>query len=381
VDSSQPVPTATWNPARTVWETNQGSMLCGHLVPFLETFPTSGMTRSGRLFPLPQPERRTVGSASSYLPTPTAQINAPAPWKPDTAWWLQSRATRNLEGVVIGNTPLLPTPDSQHGRKDSRTSPLLPGAVESLLLPTPAANDSHNSPENHLRKKPGRTVVTSLQIIAENGLIETGGLLPTPSAGDGTGGHSSRSGPRRSERLLGGLARDLLPTPRAGMEPGVIETARARLEAGSPPRNTLEEEVSLLPTPTGGEAKSARNSTANRTPGAPARHSGDTLTDAILLPTPRSGHGMNDSMDSARTRLEEGARSRSTLEESVSMMPTPNSRDWKGSPSKAWSGQASLPRTTAQLSTGDSTPEPSSAGSLCSIDPLPGQLSLDLMAE
>lgn len=52
-----------------------------------------------------------------------------------------------------------------------------------MLLPTPAAHDSHNSPKVHLRKKPGRSQVTSLQIIAENGLIETGGrLLPTPTA-------------------------------------------------------------------------------------------------------------------------------------------------------------------------------------------------------
>ncbi len=53
------------------------------------------------------------------------------------------------------------------------------------LLPTPCANDSGNTPEEHLAKKPGRTQVTSLQIIADHGLIETGGkLLPTPLAGD-----------------------------------------------------------------------------------------------------------------------------------------------------------------------------------------------------
>jgi DNA (cytosine-5)-methyltransferase 1 len=42
------------------------------------------------------------------LPTPTAQLNEPAPWKEGVDWWLQSRATRNLEGVVTGNTPELP---------------------------------------------------------------------------------------------------------------------------------------------------------------------------------------------------------------------------------------------------------------------------------
>lgn len=46
------------------------------------------------------------------LPTPTATLNEPAPWKEGVDWWLQSRATRNLEGVVTGNTPLLPTPNA-----------------------------------------------------------------------------------------------------------------------------------------------------------------------------------------------------------------------------------------------------------------------------
>jgi DNA (cytosine-5)-methyltransferase 1 len=57
------------------------------------------------------------------------------------------------------------------------------------LLPTPCAQQSGNSPEEHLRKKPGRTQVTDLRVLVEGGLLETGGaLLPTPGASDGTGG-------------------------------------------------------------------------------------------------------------------------------------------------------------------------------------------------
>src|SRR6185436_8391509 len=40
-------------------------------------------------------------------------------------------------------------------------------------------------------------------------------LLPTPSASDGAGGKTSRSGDRKGELLLGGVARTLLPTPAA----------------------------------------------------------------------------------------------------------------------------------------------------------------------
>lgn len=51
------------------------------------------------------------------------------------------------------------------------------------LLPTPMAQLSGNSPEDHLRKKPGRTQVTDLAVLVENDLMKTGGrLLPTPTA-------------------------------------------------------------------------------------------------------------------------------------------------------------------------------------------------------
>ncbi len=52
-----------------------------------------------------------------------------------------------------------------------------------MILPTPTAAGSGNTPDNHLRKKPGRQVVTDLGILAEYDLIRTGGrLLPTPEA-------------------------------------------------------------------------------------------------------------------------------------------------------------------------------------------------------
>lgn len=80
------------------------------------------------------------------------------------------RATLPVDGR------LFPTPrasDGTNGGPNQRGSSgdlMLPSAVVQLL-PTPVANDSGNSPESHLRKKPGREVVTSLQIIAENGLF------------------------------------------------------------------------------------------------------------------------------------------------------------------------------------------------------------------
>jgi len=42
---------------------------------------------------------------------------------------------------------------------------------------------------------------------------------------------------------------------------------------------------------------------------------------------------------------------RPTIEPGYSSLPTPNARDYKGSPSAAWSGQASLPRAVTTLPT------------------------------
>ena len=65
-------PIASWNSQRDVWETDQGDLISGHLVVFSETFPTSGMTRSGTAYALPTSEPATDDSGCSYLPTPTS---------------------------------------------------------------------------------------------------------------------------------------------------------------------------------------------------------------------------------------------------------------------------------------------------------------------
>lgn len=71
-------------------------------------------------------------------------------------------------------------------------------ALTGDLLPTPVAQPSGNTPEDHLRKKPGRRRVTDLSIMAENDLIRSGGrLLPTPDAYSGDRGGSQNPEKRR----------------------------------------------------------------------------------------------------------------------------------------------------------------------------------------
>lgn len=99
---------------------------------------------------------------------------------------------------------LLPTPlvsDGKGGPKDIARSVFDPQMRDiEQLLPTPVAQPSGNTPEDHLRKKPGREVVTDLAIMAENGLIQTGGkLLPTPMVGSSSpAAHGQISGDFRA---------------------------------------------------------------------------------------------------------------------------------------------------------------------------------------
>ena len=54
-----PASLATWNSARGVWETTQPSLLCGHLAPYSDPWPTSGTTHGGSCFALPTSEHRS----------------------------------------------------------------------------------------------------------------------------------------------------------------------------------------------------------------------------------------------------------------------------------------------------------------------------------
>ena len=115
----------------------------------------------------------------------------------------ESRGSDRAPGALI------PTPtasDHKAGRHQEGTGMSLSQAVQ--MLPTPVAQPSGNSPAAHLQKKPGRERVTDLAIIVENGLLATGGLLPTPQATNATAS-STGYGANLHE-----VARELLPNRR-----------------------------------------------------------------------------------------------------------------------------------------------------------------------
>ena len=139
-----------------------------------------------------------------------------ATWNPDKDYWETPQT--DIFGHSVAYSETLPKSGmTRNGQLfELATSGERTTAPESSLLPTPVAQPSGNSPEEHLRKKPGRKQVTDLSIIVENGLLETGGrLLPTPKASDGVMGRPRTSGrPIEKSTFLGTIV-TLLPTPKS----------------------------------------------------------------------------------------------------------------------------------------------------------------------
>lgn len=148
-----PVPLATWNSARGVWETPQVSLLCAHSVPYSAPWPTSGSMRAGACFAPLTSEPRTAESGSSSPPghpsgspllkTPTSNLA--------TIGGSQHPAKRKRGGhgpnLADEVEWLLPTPKASDGTKGSANQRhgngdlTLPSAA-ARLLPTPRASDT-----------------------------------------------------------------------------------------------------------------------------------------------------------------------------------------------------------------------------------------------
>lgn len=192
----------TIQPRLVVWENVQGALSARAYSP-VESEPT--MLGTGANGPALRAAGRVAGDLASLGYSTAWRVvrasDAGAPHQrarffligyPDGQPWDMRRPTtprqapsrrphRESAGPDLGT--LMPTPtasDHKAGRHQDGTGHSLTQAVQ--LLPTPVAQPSGNSPSEHLRKKPGRERVTDLAIIVENGLLPTGGLLPTPQA-------------------------------------------------------------------------------------------------------------------------------------------------------------------------------------------------------
>lgn len=159
---------AFWDPDSLCWRTSQ-TTLFGDSPKYSETFPTSGMTRGGRLYRLPTPGPATNGGGCSLLPTP--------------------RTTDSNGAGAHGS-----------GGMDLRTT-------VTELLPTPTATDTSKHAGQAPEKRRGRGHSTRLADAAME-------LLPTPRATDGTKGGPNQRG-SRGDLMLPSAVMELLPMPTA----------------------------------------------------------------------------------------------------------------------------------------------------------------------
>lgn len=151
---------ATFDRDTSSWRMSEVTSLWGSET-YSETWPASGMTRNGESFELPMPALHTDGNASSsLLPTPVASEPA--------------KATNRQNAAQKAKTGQVWLTNVAHTIREANE----------MLLPTPCASPSGNTPENHLRKKPGRAVVTDLLILVENDLLQSGGRIE-PQSNDG----------------------------------------------------------------------------------------------------------------------------------------------------------------------------------------------------
>ena len=129
---------ATWNPTTQLWETDQIDLFSGHSEPYSATFPTSGMTRSGRLFPLPMSGHRIGGSESSSLPQLPTPRRTDFQGKDSVGEW--TRHSPSLDAVkfhfpaLTGSDVNTPPPSVTE-----TTSPQ--SSSKPTLMPTPRASD------------------------------------------------------------------------------------------------------------------------------------------------------------------------------------------------------------------------------------------------
>lgn len=143
----------------------EGGTLPGTIVDRLLPTPTTADVTGGHK------TRSGTRSDELLLPGVAAALAAEKP----------SSRTAVTSSTAPGASALLPTPTTQPTTGNGHARDLRSEAV--TLLPTPAAHDSGNTPENHLRKKPGRSVVTSLQVLVDHDLIAAGGRIDPQSSG------------------------------------------------------------------------------------------------------------------------------------------------------------------------------------------------------
>ena len=199
-------PFATYDPATSSWRTSRVS-LDGEWETYSETWPASGMTRSGIAYRRPTSAPRTSASESGLLPTPSAVsygtnqgggMGRIGPVRPSLETMARSGLwpTPQAHDARPGHAERVNRHGTKHGGRD------LTDWV--AMWPTPTAGDSRNSRNATANRSPGSSHHPGTT------LSDAIRMLPTPTANrwDGLQSHgvnvvSGQLNPAWVEWLMG----------------------------------------------------------------------------------------------------------------------------------------------------------------------------------
>lgn len=243
-----------------------------------EDWPRSGTMRNGEIFARTKPAvRRTRGNAFSSSPSETDQAEKHYPTPAATPY-----GTSQNEGKVPHKRPSAGTPSLETWAKTKWA--------------TPQAHDGRRPGIDHLSAQ-------------EFNLSRQAAQWPTPTKALGDGGQTSRSGGRKGEQLLTGMAKHW-PTPTSrDWKDGACENQDVE-------SNALLGRVAVRwPTPTAGDAKM---SGSREVPGSRA-HGGASLTDMVT-----TGDAVGRSSRPDPTTQKAGQTGLPWVDPNLSSWPTPN---------------------------------------------------------
>ena len=336
------------------WRTSQLSFLettADGLAEFSETWPRSGIARSGIAYRLPVLEPLTGGIGSGLLPTPSAQESQPAPemieemraaqdqtherlYLPGRKWHSQRTLSR-----IVHTWEEFPTPTAHdHKGRGAGSYNRHKGLDNHVKLwPTPRGPKYGADPKKLIREKRNHpSDLESAVTLWPTPMASTNrksGKAMEPSTNNGRrsgGGNSSPPGLEQAVELVEGQRppemsdkafekyRKLWPTPKAADSNPAGAPAMLRYNEKTG-RRTLMTEVQKWPTPTAGDSKASgsRNTEQSKA------HAGMSLTDAVrgdggkgrMWPTPTK----NANQDCPSERR----RNTPALASAVKVWPTP----------------------------------------------------------
>lgn len=249
-------PIAVWNPEKEIWE-KENPLSSKQWVLFSATFPTSGMMRGGKLFPLPQSVPPTAETESSSTPIPEECFHTP-----DTA------------------------PDAPNKGSNTRSKPAgLGNQVKELgeslvlVLPTPRVSDSKgvDNETEWARHSPGLAAMSfHLRSDDDQAGRDDEKLFSTPQARDWKGVPGDTYNLHNLARDISRLVAEepdvlLLPTPQAFDSSNHVRS-----------QEQIDDMRFGLNGRTQGGGRNLREVVVNEVQGATAEQGGDDP----LLPTP-----------------------------------------------------------------------------------------------